>query len=56
MCAGMEFDDLDPHEQANAVGQLAVLSRVEPSHKTRLVELLKGQVFWCGGHDRRTCI
>ncbi len=42
--AGVEFDDLLPAQQADAVGgDLAVFARVEPSHKTRLVELLKGQ-------------
>ena len=30
-------------EQANAVAQMAVFARVEPSHKQRLVELLKAQ-------------
>lgn len=56
----MEFDDLAPPQQADAVaGALAVFARVEPSHKTRLVELLKQQVGskctlaraavdWCG--------
>lgn len=43
--AGVEFDDLAPPQQADAVaGALAVFARVEPSHKTRLVELLKQQV------------
>lgn len=42
--SGVEFDDLLPAQQADAVGgDLAVFARVEPSHKTRLVELLKGQ-------------
>lgn len=43
--AGVEFDDLSPPQQADAVaGALAVFARVEPSHKTRLVDLLKQQV------------
>ena len=42
--AGAEFDGMTPHAQANAVSQLVVFSRVEPSHKTRLVEVLKSQV------------
>ena len=42
--AGLEFDDLSPPQQAEAVGGLAVFARVEPTHKTRLVELLKAQV------------
>ncbi|KAI3430776.1 hypothetical protein D9Q98_009188 [Chlorella vulgaris] len=41
--SGREFDDLSPQDQADAVAGLAVFARVEPSHKTRLVELLKGQ-------------
>ena len=40
---GLEFDALPPVEQANAVAQMAVFARVEPSHKQRLVELLKAQ-------------
>lgn len=43
--AGVEFDELSPPQQADAVaGALAVFARVEPSHKTRLVDLLKQQV------------
>ncbi|PRW20976.1 calcium-transporting ATPase endoplasmic reticulum-type isoform A [Chlorella sorokiniana] len=42
--SGVEFDELSPPQQADAVaGALAVFARVEPSHKTRLVELLKQQ-------------
>ncbi|EFN52580.1 hypothetical protein CHLNCDRAFT_138588 [Chlorella variabilis] len=41
--SGREFDDLAPPHQAEAAGGLAVFARVEPSHKTRLVELLKAQ-------------
>ncbi|KAL4420461.1 hypothetical protein ABPG75_010117 [Micractinium tetrahymenae] len=42
--SGVEFDYLMAAQQADAVGgELAVFARVEPSHKTRLVELLKGQ-------------
>ena len=40
---GLEFDALTPVDQANAVAQMAVFARVEPSHKRRLVELLKAQ-------------
>ena len=43
MLTGLEFDALSPVEQANAVAQMAVFARVEPSHKQRLVELLKAQ-------------
>ena len=46
--AGVEFDELSPPQQADAVaGALAVFARVEPSHKTRLVDLLKQQVGGC---------
>jgi hypothetical protein len=42
---GVEFDDLPGGQQGDAVaGALSVFARVEPSHKTRLVELLKAQV------------
>ncbi|GIL89579.1 hypothetical protein Vretimale_1863 [Volvox reticuliferus] len=42
---GQEFDALaaSPGEQSAAVSRLAVMSRVEPMHKLRLVELLKAQ-------------
>lgn len=43
-CTGVEFDDLGALGQAQAVGHVAVLSRVEPLHKLRLVELLQAQV------------
>ncbi len=43
--AGLEIDELAPAHQAEAVaGGLAVFARVEPAHKTKLVELLKQQV------------
>ncbi len=42
--SGLEFDELSPPDQAEAAGGLAVFARVEPSHKTKLVELLKQQV------------
>ncbi len=41
---GHEFDSLPPHEQSAAAERLAVLSRVEPLHKLRLVELLRQRV------------
>lgn len=43
--AGLEFDELSPAQQAQRVASLAVFSRVEPSHKSKLVELLKAQVW-----------
>jgi Ca2+ transporting ATPase len=42
---GAAFDALDAAGQAEAAAELAVFSRVEPSHKARLVELLQA-----GGH------
>ena len=42
--AGLEFDDLPAVEKAEAVSLMSVFARVEPSHKSRLVELLKAQV------------
>ena len=42
--SGVEFDELDATGQAHAAGSMALFSRVEPSHKTALVELLKSQV------------
>ena len=41
---GVEFDELPAVEQQGAVDALALFARVEPSHKTRLVELLKAGV------------
>ncbi|KAL3141521.1 Calcium-transporting ATPase 3, endoplasmic reticulum-type [Trebouxia sp. C0010 RCD-2024] len=40
---GLEFDDLPAVEKAEAVSMMSVFARVEPSHKSRLVELLKAQ-------------
>ncbi len=50
--SGLEFDELPPAEQLSAVEALAVFARVEPSHKTRLVELLKAQVRGRSQHGR----
>lgn len=44
---GLEFDDLPAVEKAEAVSMMSVFARVEPSHKSRLVELLKAQVGPC---------
>lgn len=41
---GLEFDEMGAMGQASATRSLLVLSRVEPMHKLRLVELLKAQV------------
>ncbi|GAB4820302.1 hypothetical protein N2152v2_007348, partial [Parachlorella kessleri] len=41
--SGREFDELAPAQQAAGAASLAVFSRVEPTHKSRLVELLKAQ-------------
>ena len=40
---GIEFDEMDEMRQAEAVANMSVFSRVEPQHKSRLVELLKNQ-------------
>ena len=44
LCAGAEFEAMSEQDQREAISHLMILSRVEPSHKTRLVELLKSQV------------
>ena len=40
---GLEFDEMDEMRQLEAVANMTVFSRVEPQHKSRLVELLKAQ-------------
>lgn len=42
--SGVEFEELDPEGKAAAVQSVKLLSRVEPSHKSELVSLLKAQV------------
>ena len=44
---GLEFDDLPAVEKAEAVSMMSVFARVEPSHKSKLVELLRAQVRPC---------
>ncbi|XP_034415105.1 ATPase sarcoplasmic/endoplasmic reticulum Ca2+ transporting 1, like isoform X1 [Cyclopterus lumpus] len=39
---GREFDDLPLHEQADAVRRAGCFARVEPSHKSKIVEFLQG--------------
>lgn len=39
--SGREFDDLPLHEQRNAVRKARLFSRVEPSHKSKIVEFLQ---------------
>ncbi len=41
---GLEFDELAAVEKTEAVATMSVFARVEPSHKSRLVELLQAQV------------
>jgi len=41
--SGLEFDNLSEAGKAEAVANMVVFSRVEPNHKSRLVELLKAQ-------------
>ncbi|KAJ7565111.1 hypothetical protein O6H91_02G048300 [Diphasiastrum complanatum] len=40
---GAEFDDLSPIQQALAIQKVSLFSRVEPSHKTMLVDSLRRQ-------------
>ncbi|XP_065104431.2 sarcoplasmic/endoplasmic reticulum calcium ATPase 2 [Paramisgurnus dabryanus] len=39
---GREFDDLSPHAQREAVMGARCFARVEPSHKSKIVEFLQG--------------
>lgn len=39
---GREFDDLAPYDQKNAVRKACCFARVEPSHKSKIVEFLQG--------------
>lgn len=39
---GREFDDLPPYEQKVAVRKACCFARVEPSHKSKIVEFLQG--------------
>uniref|UniRef100_A0A3B4AVT6 Calcium-transporting ATPase n=1 Tax=Periophthalmus magnuspinnatus TaxID=409849 RepID=A0A3B4AVT6_9GOBI len=39
---GREFDDLPPYDQKNAVRKACCFARVEPSHKSKIVEFLQG--------------
>ena len=41
---GVEFQALSPMDQGSAVARLAVFARVEPSHKSALVDALREQV------------
>ena len=41
---GQQFAELTEPQQQHALDTLAVLSRVEPLHKLKLVEMLKKQV------------
>ena len=54
LLTGLEFDELAPLEKTDAVAMMSVFARVEPSHKSRLVELLQAQVQltydWCRTH------
>lgn len=40
---GREFDDLDPEQQAAAVRMAKLFTRVEPSHKSKIVEYLQAE-------------
>lgn len=41
--SGREFDDLPLSEQKQAVARARLFSRVEPAHKSKIVEFLQGQ-------------
>lgn len=41
--SGIEFDELPPNVASIAVSKLSVFSRVEPAHKSKLVEALQSQ-------------
>lgn len=41
--SGREFDDLPVSEQRRAVGRARLFSRVEPSHKSKIVEYLQAE-------------
>jgi len=41
--AGREFDELSPSEQLNAVMRSRLFSRVEPFHKSKIIEYLQSQ-------------
>ena len=38
---GREFDDLNPKDQARAVRGARLFARVEPAHKSKIVEFLQ---------------
>jgi Ca2+ transporting ATPase len=39
--SGREFDELSPSEQRAAVGKARMFARVEPFHKSKIVEYLQ---------------
>lgn len=39
---GREFDELSPYDQREAVTHARCFARVEPSHKSKIVEFLQG--------------
>ena len=40
---GREFDDLEPEQQAAAVRMAKLFTRVEPSHKSKIIEYLQAE-------------
>ena len=40
-CTGREFDELSPSEQRTAVANSRMFARVEPFHKSKIVEYLQ---------------
>ena len=41
--SGREFDDLSIQEQSSAVRKAKLFSRVEPAHKSKIIEYLQAQ-------------
>ena len=40
---GREFDELSPEEQRQAVNKARLFARVEPAHKSKIVDILQGE-------------
>jgi Ca2+ transporting ATPase len=40
---GREFDDLSTEEQRRAVMKARLFARVEPTHKSKIIEYLQGE-------------
>lgn len=55
---GREFDDLPPAEQEQAVRRARLFARVEPAHKSKIVEFLQadGEITAMVGCCCRGCL